>query len=81
MLKMKKFLSAKKGAELVEIILGVVIAIGLLAVAITYIVNTINKHTGENVNINDTQPKQSNTASVEQAPELSSEYVVVFENI
>ena len=42
---LRKFGKASKGAELVEIILGVVIAIGLLAVAITYITSTIQKHT------------------------------------
>ena len=47
MRKFKNFLHSRKGAELVEIILGVVIAIALLAVAITYITNTIKNKTGD----------------------------------
>ena len=43
--KLRNFAKAHKGAELVEIILGVVIAVGVLAVAITYISKTIQSHT------------------------------------
>lgn len=42
--QLRKFGKAHKGAELVEIILGVVISIGLLAIATTYIYKVIGKH-------------------------------------
>ena len=45
--KLRKFCKAKKGAELVEIILGVVIAVALMTVAITFIVKTINDNAGD----------------------------------
>lgn len=41
---LRKFGKAHKGAELVEIILGVVISIGLLAIATTYIYKVILEH-------------------------------------
>lgn len=41
---LRKFGKAQKGAELVEIILGVVISIGLLAIATTYIYRVIGEH-------------------------------------
>lgn len=41
---LRKFGKAQKGAELVEIILGVVISIGLLAIATTYIYKVIKTH-------------------------------------
>lgn len=44
--KLRNFGKAKKGAELVEIILGVVIAVALMAVAISFIVKTINDKAG-----------------------------------
>lgn len=45
--KIKKFAKAHKGAELVEIILGVVIAIAVMAVAVTYITKTIQTKTSD----------------------------------
>lgn len=41
---LRKFGKAQKGAELVEIILGVVISVGLLAIATTYIYKVIAEH-------------------------------------
>lgn len=41
---LRKFGKAQKGAELVEIILGVVISVGLLAIATTYIYKVITEH-------------------------------------
>ena len=43
---MRKFFLAQKGAELVSIIFGVVIAVGLMAITTTYITQTIADHTG-----------------------------------
>ena len=51
MRKFKNFLCSHKGMELVEIILGVVIAIALLAVAVTYITKTITNKTGESLSV------------------------------
>lgn len=44
---MRKFFLAQKGAELVSIIFGVVIAVGLMAITTTYITQTIADHTGQ----------------------------------
>lgn len=41
----KKFLKSKIGAELIEIIFGVILAIGSLSVAVVYIDDTIQNHT------------------------------------
>lgn len=46
--KLRSFAKARKGAELVEIILGVVIAIALVTVAVTYIVKVVQDKTGDN---------------------------------
>lgn len=49
---LRKFGKAQKGAELVEIILGVVISIGLLAVATTYIYKVISEHSSASTSAN-----------------------------
>lgn len=42
--KLRTFAKAKKGAELVEIIFGIVISVALLAVAVTYINAQVKEH-------------------------------------
>lgn len=76
MRKIKNFFKASKGAELVEIILGVVIAIALLAVAIAFINNTIKNHGGSNPS----DPIGSIQAGyVVDEPSATSNFEVVFE--
>ena len=80
MRKIKNFLKASKGAELVEIILGVVIAIALLAVAIAFINNTIKNHdgvTGNDTTTSGIGPIQ--VGYVVDEPSATSNFEVVFE--
>lgn len=42
--KLRTFAKAKKGAELVEIIFGVVISVALLAIAVTFINSKVREH-------------------------------------
>lgn len=77
MKKLKNFLHAHKGAELVEIILGVVIAVALLAVAITYISKTISERTGSSLDINGQGGTPSSKAYVEDVPSVGG-YEILF---
>lgn len=80
MRKFKIFLHSRKGAELVEIILGVVIAVALLAVAITYISKTISEKTGSSLDINGKGGTPSSQSLVEDStPTYSLD--IVFENL
>ena len=79
MRKIKNFLKSSKGAELVEIILGVVIAIALLAVAITFINNTIKNHDGVTGNNTTSGIGEIQAGYVVDEPSATSNFEVIFE--
>lgn len=52
--KAKGFLKSKKGAEIIEIVIGVVIALAIVAIAVPFITKAVKNATGgKDVNGND----------------------------
>lgn len=79
MKKFKNFLKAKKGAELLEIILGVVIAIAVMAVAIIYITKTIQGQTGDDTLKVETSYEVETVVEDAGADLTVGDYVIVVE--
>ena len=77
--KAKGFLKAKKGAELVEIILGVIISIALFAIAVTFITKTIKDNSNGNDVVSGDSVMNTSLVTEGNVVDGSSGYVIVSE--